>query len=257
MSGDVVPIEVNPNSKVSSIKEILKNEYPYDIEINNIKKIVLFNNDGDYLKDDIIRKVLRQDDIINMFINISDDPPFKEENWIKLNASSRDLKNYKKIFKKMNPAMKYNRWTTYLKPALQEAYEREGINYPVQIYEGNLDDFLTLPGVTTRTNLREFNRYINSPPHFGIYQSIDLRLFRDSIRNIGYSDLMYVYGVYNLYHNPLTGRSIEFIATNKDSSIVYELTGGVTDVYINGFKIYLGKWLGMTRDKRLMILEYV
>lgn len=256
MTGDVIPIEVNPNSKVLKIKEILNDEPLYDIEVNNVKKIVLFN-DGDYLKDDdIIKKVLKPDDIINMFVNISDDPPFKEEKWIKLNVSSRDLKDYKKMFKKMNPAMKYNRWTTYLVPVLQEAYQRDGANYPIQIYEGNLDDFLTLPGVTTGTNLREFNRYIGSPPHFSIYQSRNLRAFRDSIINLGYSDLVYVYGVYNLYNTTFSGKSIEFIATNKDSSIVYELSGGENDVYINGFKMYLGHWLGMPRDNRLMILEY-
>lgn len=234
MSGDIIPLDVNSSSKISTIKEILKTE----LLINNIKNIILFDNDGNYLIDDyIINKKLKQNDVINVLINISDEPPFKGENWIKLRYSKTiELKDNKKQTKKMNPTKRFYDFNT-------------------RNYEGNLDDFLNLPGVTNIVLLNEVNRDMLNIPNLSYNQQRNLRLFRESIEELQYDNLKYVYGVYNIYHND-NDKKTEFIATNEDSSIVYELTGGIVFVYINGFKMFLEQWMAMKRDKRLMFLNF-
>lgn len=257
MSGDIIPLEVNSNSKVSTLKEVVREELKGKIYVNNIRQIVLFDNEGNYLKDgDIIKNILSENDIINVFINVSDDPPFKGERWIKLNYSKRELKDYKKQTKKINPAMKFNRWTTYFSEQWMQYMREQGRDYPVQIYEGNLDDFLALPGVTNIVLLPEFNREMLHTPNMSLNQEIYLRLFRESIDELGYDNLRYVYGVYNLYDYSRE-KLVDLVATNNDSSIVYELSGGIVYVFINGFKMSLHDWLGMNKSQRLKFLTHV
>lgn len=259
MSGDIIPLEVNSNSKISTIKEIIKNELKSQINVNNIRQIVLFDNEGNYLKDeDIIKKILSENDMINVFINVSDDPPFKEEKWIKLNYSTlKELKDFKIQTKKLNPTMKHDRWTTFYSETFrQHLGETDNINMPVQIYEGTLDNFLSLPGVTDIVLLPEFNRHMIHSPNLSLDQQRNLREFIESIEELGYDNLKYVYGVYNLY-SLRSDKKIEFIATNNDSSIAYELDDGIHYVYINGFKIYLGQWMAMSKNERLRFLKYV
>ena len=138
LSGDIIPLEINPNFKISAIKEIIKNEFKSQMPISNSKLIVLFDNEGNYFEDDIIiKRILKENDMINVFINITDEPPFKGEKWIKFNHSTRDLEHYKKFTKKMNPVIKYKPFEY-----LDEYLKRIGEYYPVQVYEGNLDDFI-------------------------------------------------------------------------------------------------------------------
>jgi len=250
LSGDIISLDVNKHNKISYIKKNILDSFD---TYNDIKNLVLFDSEGNYLNnEDKIKDVLKQDDIINLIININNnEPPFKGDKWIFFKNSANFKPFYTKHIKKMNPIMLHKEWTTHINPKFSNtAWGRP----PVQKFEGNLDDFLELPGLRTNIYHRDFNRHLRDESNMSKIQNNYLRLFRKSIVDLGYEDLVYAYAVYNT--NDSRDR-FELVATNKDSSIAYEFSEKNENVvYINGFRIKLLKWLfDMDKQTQLEFLQ--
>ncbi len=228
MSGDIIPLEVNSDNDILVIKEMIKEEKK---EIENMYEIKLFNMEGDELNDtDKIKDKLENEDMINLIINISEDPPFKGQKWIHFNTTDKEVES--KHYKKANPVLKRNGWM------MCSGTKR---------YEGNLDEFIKLPGVSSEGDKKFFTISSQQINH--------LKRFRQTIKDLGYDDLIYVYAVYS-------GRNtdINFISTNYNSSIVYEYEKHHIDsnsyIYINGVKLRLiSEWFKFSDEQRLELLR--
>ena len=228
MSGDIIPLEVNSNNDILLIKKMIKEEKK---EIENIHEIKLFNMEGDELNNtDKIKDKINNEDTINLIINIREDPPFKGQKWIHFTTTDKDVET--KHYKKANPTLKRNDWM------MCSGTKR---------YEGNLDEFINLPGVSIEGGEKFFTISSQQINH--------LKRFRQSIKNLGYDDLIYVYAVYSNRNI-----NINLIATNYNSSIVYEYEHHHIDsnsyIYINGVKLRLiSEWFKFSDEQRLELLR--
>ena len=219
LSGDIIPLEVDSDNDISSIKVIIK-------DMNNIESlslIKLFNMDGDELENgDKIKDKIQNEDMINVFIEALQEPPFKGEKWIYFKTTDEKVQPpLKKYFKKINPVFKTSGWANVSQ---------------IKKYEGNIDEFIGYD-----------DNFISK------LQISHLEKFRKTIKDLGFDDLIYVYVVY-------TNAFIHFIATNYDSSIVYEYDRNTVEannyVYINGIRIRLiSDWFKWSDEKRLELLR--
>lgn len=219
LSGNIIPLEVDSNNDISSIKVIIKNMN----DIGSLSNIKLFNMDGDELENgDKIKDKIQNEDMINVFIEASQDPPFKGKKWIYFKTTDEKVEApLKKYFKKINPVFKTSGWANVSQ---------------IKKYEGNIDEFIGYD-----------DNFVSK------LQLSHLEKFRKTIKDVGYDDLIYVYVVY-------TNTFIHFIATNYDSSIVYEYDRNTVEannyLYINGIRIRLiSDWFKWSDEKRLELLR--
>ncbi len=228
LSGDIITIEDN---YIFDNILVIKQKIGNFLNENPIN-ILLFNKDGEELKDDfLINKNIENEDIINVLLN-SSEPPFKGEKWIIFNVKDKNKKD-KIHTKKMNPIKRY--W------ASENLYKK--IN-DIKLYEGNLDEYISI----------DFMSEKNHPsPKWLERQLRYLEEFRKTVKEISNNDLVYVYAAYNFP----TDFFMDFVATNKDSSIVYvcgrEL-GGYNYIFINGIKMNLSDWFKLSKEERYKLI---
>lgn len=246
LSGDIISLNVNPNDNVSSLKMMIKERDDVGKGGNIIK---LFTTDGEELYDKyIIKNKINDEDMIYLFVEVMGEAPFKGKKWIffKHNENPTILAPmyWKKFHKKESP--------------LSSIVGRRGIN--LKRYEGHLNEFLQLPGVMEGGIVEG----VYLEPSLSATQIRHLESFRNSIKDLGVGDLLYVYAVYNI-HTPNGKVLTDFIATNEDSSIVYEYsytqsqadTRGCNNyIYINGIRLRLvSEWFNMSDEQRLRVFE--
>ncbi len=245
LSGDIIPLEANPNDNITSLKMMIKERD----DVGNGNIIKLFTTDEEELLDKyIIKDKINDGDMIYLFIEVMGDAPFKGKKWIFFkhneNATIQMPYYWKRYIKKESP--------------LSSTVGKRGIN--LKKYEGHLNEFLQLPGVMEGGIVDG----VYLEPSLSATQIRHLESFRNSIKDLGLGDLEYVYAVYNIHTS--NGKVLtDFIATNKDSSIVYEYsytqsqadTRGCNNyIYINGIRLRLvSEWFKMSDEGKLRVFE--
>jgi len=230
LSGDIIPLVVDPSNDVLSIKIMIREEKKD--ELVSSYSIKLFNMEGDELYDkDRISDKINNEDMINLFIDVMPDPPFKGKRWINFKTTDKEVEPpLKKHIKKLNPALKDGR-----------------PKYVLKKYEGTFNEFIK--------DSDEYQSYIITSIQLDHLTKF-IKIMNDLVDKgyKGYNDLMYVYAA--VYFDT----DIDFIATNYDGSIVYEYErtsiGANNYIYINGVKLRLiSDWFKSSDERRLDLLR--
>lgn len=244
MIGDLVQIEISKNDTVLSLKRMVTDMLNMKMD----KTVRMIHPEIGDLEDKkpLGKYGIKDEDILMIVSDYTDEPPFKGEKWIKL--AGKDLRllntenrlNYVKQYGE-NASDYVKHYSKLRNPALA-GYDIHITALPNIIsgipFEGNVND-------------QEFLRLLDVEPS----EKTKFLKFMNELKDVVHEDqqLKYVYfttrgSVYN---------DTYFIVTNADSSIVYEHSPSAQQnrIYIRGYFIKISTWRALTYDERKQMIE--